>query len=185
MSVGLLCLDGDKQADLKAHGGAEKAVYGYSAAHYPGWAHDFPELADRLVYGAMGENLTIAGLTEADICPGDVHAIGSALLQVCQPRRPCFKFALYLDDNRVVKQMVQNGRSGWYYRVLRQGSLRAGDALTLAERPNPDFTFTRLIEIVSFGQPTRAELERMAVMEGLASQWQHKARLRLDEMGAA
>ena len=85
--VGLLGLEGDSQADLTVHGGAEKAVYAYAAAHYPDWAAQFPKLAASFHGGAMGENLTVAGMTEADICVGDVHAAGTALLQVCQPRR--------------------------------------------------------------------------------------------------
>ncbi|MBN9588416.1 MAG: hypothetical protein BGN85_03995 [Alphaproteobacteria bacterium 64-11] len=179
IAAGPLGLDGDQQADLTVHGGAEKAIYGYAAVHFSDWANAFPALRERFANGAMGENLTIAGLTEADICPGDVHAVGSALLQVCQPRQPCFKFALHLGEPRVVKWMVQSGFSGWYYRVLRPGSLGAGDTVTLAERPNPDFPFARLVEIVSFGRPTRAELERMADMPGLASQWRRKARIAL------
>jgi MOSC domain-containing protein YiiM len=177
VKVGPLGLDGDQQGDLSVHGGEEKAVYGYAAAHFTAWSRAFPDLAGQFVSGAMGENLTVAGLQESGICPGDVHAIGSALLQVCQPRRPCFKFALHMGSNQVLKAMVRTGHSGWYYRVLQPGSLSAGDAITLAERPNPDFSFTRLVQIVSFGRPTRAELERMADMEGLASQWRRRARM--------
>src|SRR4051812_23568955 len=92
VAVTPLGLQGDEQADLQVHGGPEKAVYGYAASHYPAWAEQFPALA--FSGGAMGENLTIAGLEEKDICVGDVHSIGSSLLQVCQPRQPCFKFAL-------------------------------------------------------------------------------------------
>lgn len=180
LAVDALGLEGDQQADLSVHGGEEKAVYGYDTGHFADWAAAFPALADRFTNGAMGENLSIAGLSETGICPGDVHAIGSALLQVCQPRQPCFKFALHLGEPRVVKFMVQTGFSGWYYRVLKPGHLGAGDAVTLAQRPNPDFAFARLVEIVNFGQPTRDELERMAGMEGLASQWQRKARIALN-----
>lgn len=181
VAVGTLGLEGDQQADLSVHGGEEKAVYGYGATHFPAWAQAFPEKAGQFVPGAMGENLTIMGLVEADICPGDIHAIGSALLQVCQPRQPCFKFALKLGEPRVVKHMVQSGQSGWYYRVLKAGALTAGDALTLADRPNPDFSFARLVEIVNFGGASRDELARMAAMDGLASQWRRKARIALQK----
>src|SRR5258708_2258137 len=90
-AVGPLRLEGDEQADLTVHGGPEKAVYAYAASHYPDWARQFPDLD--FTGGAMGENLTIAGMEEANICVGDIHAIGTVLLQVCQPRQPCFKFA--------------------------------------------------------------------------------------------
>ena len=174
VSVGPLGLEGDEQADLSAHGGAEKAVYGYAASHYPDWARRFPDLD--FTGGAMGENLTIADMAESDICVGDIHAIGSALLQVCQPRQPCFKFALLHANNRLPKAMVKSGHSGWYYRVLQTGSIKPGDAVHLHERPNPSFPFTRLVEIVNHGQATAAELTRMVNMPGLASQWQDIAR---------
>ncbi len=174
VAVGPLGLEGDEQADLSVHGGAEKAVYGYAASHYPDWARQFPDLA--FTGGAMGENLTIAGMQEANICVGDIHAIGSALLQVCQPRQPCFKFALRHANNRLPKAMVRSGHSGWYYRVLQTGIITAGDTVDLRERPNPDFPFARLVEIVYHGRATPAELTRMADMQGLSSQWREKAR---------
>src|SRR3569623_1779838 len=83
-------LEGDEQADLQAHGGPEIAVYAYAATQFALWSARFPGSA--FCAGAMGENLTVANLREDDICVGDVHAIGTALLQVCQPRQPCFKF---------------------------------------------------------------------------------------------
>jgi MOSC domain-containing protein YiiM len=180
VAVTPLGLDGDEQADLEAHGGIDKAVYGYAASRFPAWAREFPALADRFTAGSMGENLTIAGMDESDICVGDVHAIGSALLQVCQPRRPCFKFALRHDNVFLPKAMVRLGFSGWYYRVLKTGSLKAGDGVSLHDRPHPDFPFPRLVEIVYHGKPTRNELTRMAQMPELASQWREHARELLD-----
>ena len=176
VAVTRLGLEGDEQADLTVHGGPEKAIYAYAAAHYPKWALDFPQLAAHFTGGAMGENLTVSGLAEDGICVGDVHQAGSALLQVCQPRQPCFKFALRHDNKHLPKAMVRNGFSGWYYRVLRVGQLAAGDALTLYHRPNPDFRFTRLVEIIYRGKATAEEIRRMAGLEGLASQWRDHAR---------
>jgi MOSC domain-containing protein YiiM len=174
VAVGHLSLEGDEQADLAVHGGPEKAVYAYAASHFPDWAARFPAL--NFTGGAMGENLTVTGMTEADICVGDVHGIGTALLQVCQPRQPCFKFSLRHNNNRLPKTMVKSGQSGWYYRVLQTGALKASDAIILHERPNPDFPFTRLVEIVYRGQATRQEIARMAEMPGLAGQWRDHAR---------
>jgi MOSC domain-containing protein YiiM len=174
VAVTPLGLQGDEQADLDAHGGPEKAVYGYANAHYPAWAKLFPALT--FTGGAMGENLTIAGLEEKDICVGDVHSIGSSLLQVCQPRQPCFKFALRHGNKLLPKAMVKNGFAGWYYRVLQTGFVKTGDAISLYDRPNPDFPFTRLIEIIYHGKVTKNELQRMSEMSGLASQWREHAR---------
>ena len=176
VAVGPSGLDGDEQADLQVHGGPEKAVYAYAAAHFPDWAARFPHLA--FAGGAMGENLTIAALEEKDICVGDVHAIGTALLQVCQPRQPCFKFNL-LHDDLVSGAMIQSLQSGWYYRVLAPGALGAGDSVILHARPNPDFPFPRLVEIVYRKRGARADLIRMTEMEGLAGRWRERARLML------
>jgi len=180
VAVTPLGLDGDQQADLTVHGGPEKAVYGYAGSHYALWRAEQPQHAARMIDGAMGENLTIAGLEESGICVGDVHAIGTALLQVCQPRQPCFKMALRFEDKRLPKAFVKSGRAGWYYRVLRTGTIARGDAVTLQDRPHPDFAFTRLIEIIYHGRVAQAELARMATMEGLASQWRDQARAQLE-----
>jgi MOSC domain-containing protein YiiM len=174
--VAPLGLEGDEQADLTVHGGPDKAVYGYGAAHYAAWAAEYPEHGAKFTGGGMGENLSIAELDETGICVGDIHAIGGAVLQVCQPRQPCFKFALRFDDNRLPRAMVRNGRAGWYYRVLESGTIKAGDAVTLQERPNPDFAFARLVEIVNFNNATRPELERLAQLPGIARRLQARAR---------
>jgi MOSC domain-containing protein YiiM len=119
-------------------------------------------------------------MDESAICVGDVHGIGTARLQVCQPRQPCFKFALRHNNKQLPKAMVRSGYSGWYYRVLEEGVVSAGDALVLLERPNPDFAFSRLVQIVYHGGATPKELARMAQMPGLASQWRDTARQLLE-----
>ena len=178
--AGALGLDGDQQADLSVHGGPEKAVYAYPSARYADWSGAFPDLASRFVAGAMGENLTIDGMIEDNLCVGDVHAVGGALLQVCQPRQPCFKLALALGEPRLAKHMVRTGHSGWYYRVVREGPVAAGDAVTLAERPNPGFSFPRLVTIVNRGGATLSELRDLATMPGLASNIGRRVREALD-----
>jgi MOSC domain-containing protein YiiM len=179
VGVGPLGLDGDQQADLINHGGPEKAVYGYALSQYDGWRRDFPGLAGDFKVGAMGENLTVAGMDENDICVGDIHAVGSSKLQVCQPRQPCFKLALRFGNKLLPKTMVRHRRSGWYYRVIEEGAVRAGDKVELTDRPNPGFPFLRLVEIVYHGQATPQELEQLAGMPGLASQWRDLAQAML------
>jgi MOSC domain-containing protein YiiM len=166
--VSTLGLAGDEQADRRVHGGLDMAVYGYGSRHYVAWAAEYPEHAAQFAPGGVGENLAIDGIVEEDICVGDVHAIGSALLQVCQPRQPCFKFALKFGDNKLPRAMVRSGRSGWYYRVAQTGEIAPGDRVSLRARPNPDFAFPRLVEIVNHGAVTWEELRRLAAMEGLA-----------------
>jgi MOSC domain-containing protein YiiM len=169
-------LVGDEQADLTVHGGPDKAVYGYGAANYLNWRQEYPQHVDLLVPGGLGENLAIDGLRENDLCVGDIHAIGTTRLQVCQPRQPCFKFALRFNDKHMPKAMIRSGRSGWYYRVLEPGTINSGNLVELIERPNPNFPFTRLVELISFGKVTTAELEQLQDMQGLALNWQQRAR---------
>ncbi len=177
--VSTLNLEGDAQADLSVHGGPDKAVYAYAAGQYTAWAQDFPHHADRLVPGAFGENLTIDGLDEADICVGDIHAIGTARLQVCQPRQPCFKLGLMFEDDRMPFLMTRNGRSGWYYRVLQEGTLRAGDTVVLADRPNADFPLTQLIRVIYSRKGTDEDFGKIATAEGVADWLHDTARRRL------
>ena len=122
-------LDGDRQADLENHGGLEKAVLAYAASHYPQWRTDLqlPEMA----YGAFGENLTVVGQTEADVCIGDIYELGEAQLQVSQPRQPCWKLSRRWRIADLAQQVVKNGRSGWYFRVLKEGYIEANQALVL------------------------------------------------------
>jgi MOSC domain-containing protein YiiM len=179
VQISALGIRGDEQADLSVHGGTEKAVYGYALAHYEAWRADYPHHAAILVPGGFGENLCIAEMSEADLCVGDIHRIGSARLQVCQPRQPCFKLALRFEDKMMPKAMIRSGRAGWYYRVLAAGEIAPNDAVVIEERPNLDFPFARLVELGSLGTATRQELERLKDMDGLASDWKAWAQDRL------
>ena len=177
IDVTALGLVGDEQADLTVHGGPDMALYAYPACHYARWSAEYPEHADKFVSGGVGENLTIDGWTEADLCVGDIHAIGGVRLQVSRPRQPCFKFALRFGDNCLPKAMVRNGRAGWYYRVIETGTINAGDTVTLVDRPNPGFRFDRLVQIINFNDASDAELRTMAELPGLASKLRDLARL--------
>ena len=121
-------LDGDRQADLTVHGGPYKAVYLYASEHYPYWRD---ELSDAEIgFGGFGENLTTEGLTEGSVHIGDQFRIGSALLQVTQPRMPCFKLALRFGRSDMVKRFWQSGRSGVYFSIVEEGAVEAGDSIT-------------------------------------------------------
>ena len=169
-------LEGDEQADLRVHGGADKAVYGYAVSNYLAWRSDFPAHSALFVAGGVGENLPIEGLNEDNVCVGDQHAIGTAVLVVCQHRQPCYKFALRFDDPRVVRAMVKNGRSGWYYRVIQEGSVQAGDEVRLLERPNPRWTVARFAAMEASHSFSRHDWAQLAALTGLADNWRTKAR---------
>lgn len=132
VAVGRLGLAGDEQADLSVHGGLDKAVYAYPVEHYPFWIAQRAAVfktAQPLPPGAVGENLTIAGLLESDVWVGDRLQIGDVLLQVTEPRTPCFKFNAKMGFAHAAKAMTQSGFTGFYLRVLECGSLCAGDAV--------------------------------------------------------
>jgi MOSC domain-containing protein YiiM len=125
-------IDGDRQADLRVHGGPYKAVYGYVSEHYPYWRRELPE-AD-LTPGAFGENLTVCGLTEENAYIGDRYRVGSAVLQVTQPRMPCFKLNLRFGRSDMVKRLWRSGYSGIYFSVFEEGELASGDEIHLLDR---------------------------------------------------
>ncbi|WP_419814722.1 MOSC domain-containing protein [Glacieibacterium sp.] len=170
-----LGLAGDEQADLAVHGGVDKAVYGYPLSRYPDWAAAFPRLADRFVAGSMGENLPIAGVDETGIHIGDRIRAGGALLQVTQPRQPCFKLGLVFDEPRLIRAMIRSGHCGWYYRVLEPGAIGAGDEHVVVERPNPAWPISRFAGLIAARALGSDLLSEMLAMEGLAQTWQVKA----------
>ena len=166
-----LGLEGDEVGNPRVHGGPEKAIYAYGAGAYASWIADHPEHADRLVPGAFGENLLVDGLDEASVCIGDRWRIGSALVEVCQPRQPCSTLARWFGDPKMVKAMVRNGRSGWYLRVCEQGLMAAGDPLTLEHRAEGAWTIARVLEASYRSPPEKGELALLAKAKGLASSW--------------
>ncbi|MGE5651112.1 MOSC domain-containing protein [Noviherbaspirillum sp. UKPF54] len=130
-----LGLAGDEQADLTVHGGLDKAVYAYPSEHYAFWAAQRLAVFKReapLPPGSMGENLTLEGILEREVWVGDRLHVGSAVLQVTEPRRPCYKFAAKMGFSHAVKMMVQSGFTGFYLRVIEEGEIAAGDTVTLA-----------------------------------------------------
>lgn len=173
--AGMLGLAGDAQADLGVHGGVDKAVYGYPVSRYADWAAEYPAVAARLVAGAMGENLVVRGVDETGINIGDRIRVGGALLQVSQPRQPCFKLALALGEPRLARTMTRRGWCGWYYRVLEPGVIGAGDSHVVVERPNADWSVARFAGVIAARAMGADVLAEMMAIEGLAPQWQAKA----------
>ncbi len=171
VAVGPLGLSGDEQADLTVHGGPDKAVYFYPSEHYERWRSDVPRHAARLAPGAFGENLTSRGLDETTIAIGDVLAIGSCVMQVTQPRQPCFKLGIRFGDNTLGRIMMQTGRTGWYARVLQIGTIQAGNDIRLVRRPSSDWTIIRFNEFILRRSVSSAELNQLLDLEGLASGW--------------
>lgn len=175
-------LQGDAQADLRVHGGRDKAVYAYPLSRYPAWAVAFPALADRFVAGSMGENLPLDGIDETGVHIGDRIRVGGALLQVTQPRQPCFKLGLAFDDPDLIRHMTRTGHCGWYYRVIEPGAIGAGDVHVVVERPNPAWTVARFAGIIAARALGAELLSEMVAMEGLAANWRTRALRLLAEL---
>lgn len=167
--VGRTNLVGDGQSDLKHHGGIDKAVLAYSADHYPQWRRELhlPEMGG----GAFGENLTISGLNEELVNVGDVLRIGEVVLEVSQPRQPCWKLARRWRLHQLTGLVVKNGKSGWYLRVLQEGSVEAGMPVELLERPNPEWSIARANYILHHCRNDLQLTEALAAVPLLADAW--------------
>ncbi|MGQ0792510.1 MAG: MOSC domain-containing protein [Deltaproteobacteria bacterium] len=135
--LGKTNLAGDRQADLRVHGGADKAVCAYPARHYPFWRE---ALGAEILFGAFGENFTVAGLDEREACIGDIFAAGEATLQITQPRQPCVKLCRRHGREDMIERVHESVRVGWYFRTLAEGFVERGDELRLIERPHPNWT---------------------------------------------
>ncbi len=173
-----LGLDGDQQADLRVHGGADKAVYCYPIEHYARWSEMLEGKEHLLVPGGFGENLTTQGLDEGRVCIGDIFQVGAARVQVTQPRQPCFKLALRFEVSQMIKAMVRYGLSGWYLRVLEPGLVEAGASIAMLDRPNPAWSISRLNRLLG-RRGTREEIASLAALRGLAGDLRNSARAAL------
>ena len=179
-----LNLDGDRQADLTVHGGANKAVYAYPAAHYAYWRD---ELAGReLPFGMFGENFTVEGLSEDAVNIGDRFSIGAAEVVVTQPRLPCYKLGLKFGRDDMVKRFLASGRTGFYLSVVQEGEVGAGDEIRLISRDPHGITvpdITRLYVSRRYS-PDEAELARRAIRDdALPESWRRYLRERLQKLG--
>ena len=167
--LGTTGLEGDEQADLRYHGGPEKALHQYPAEHYALLAQEWPQCASLLGPGVLGENISTRGMTEHDVCIGDVFGMGEARIQLSQPRSPCWKIDRRLKVDGASRFVEAAGVTGWYYRVLDEGRLCAGDEIVLLERPNPWLTLVHYWDTVMAHRPDPVALRQIAAAAGLAT----------------
>ncbi|WP_414041181.1 MOSC domain-containing protein [Acidithiobacillus sp. M4-SHS-6] len=161
--------EGDQQADLRVHGGPDKAVQLYPVAHYAALIKRFPELLGKLAPGAIGENISCPDLNEQEVHIGDLWQLGEALLQITQPRSPCSKIDEKLDCKGVAAYIAQSSKTGWYFRVLEPGMVTAENRLVLVESGNEHY---RLCSILSLMQQNESAaigaLQRCLMAPGIA-----------------
>ncbi|MGB7159115.1 MAG: MOSC domain-containing protein, partial [Tepidisphaeraceae bacterium] len=167
--VGATHLEGDGQADLWNHGGVDKAILAYSAEHYPLWREELA-LPD-MPFGAFGENFTIAGLDERTVCVGDVWQVGEVRVEVSQPRQPCWKLARRWRRQDLPQRVLENGRSGWYFRVLDEGNVEAEQTVTLLGRPFPRWTVAKVTDVMMHRQDDREATAELSKVTALAASW--------------
>lgn len=127
-------VNNDDVMDRRYHGGIDKACYLYSADHYKFWKNIYPSI--EMPFGMFGENLTIEGLHEANVNIGDIYKIGETLVQVTQPRQPCFKLEFRFKDKEIVRKFVESGFPGVYVRILKNGNIKTGESMELIEKKN-------------------------------------------------
>lgn len=172
-------LAGDEHADPGAHGGSEKAVHLFPQEHHAALARAFPE-ARHLQPGGLGENLSTCGITESEACIGDIFALGTARLQIAQPRTPCWKIDARCGVEGVAAHVAEHGIAGWYFRVLTAGECAAGDALIHLERPPGAVSLARFNRSLREQRPSLQVLDRLAGAPGLAADWVRKIRSRIE-----
>lgn len=181
VAVRTLGLEGDRQGDLKHHGGPHKAVYAYTMENIERWRAERarPDLAP----GAMGENLTTQGLDEGDVCVGDRFRIGSCILEVSEPRTPCSTLAMAMDDTSFPKAFLASGRTGFYLRVIQEGQVRAGEAIERVgvEASRPRIPVGEISRLMFFAAGDLDAARRCLAIAALGPTWRERFEKRVRE----
>ena len=175
-------LDGDRQADLRVHGGPDKAVYAYPSEYYELWSRERPELLVRP--GAFGENLTTDGLVDDDVSVGDRFRIGTAELVVTQPRLPCFKLGIKMGRDEFVLEFLERGLLGFYFAVVREGEVAAGDPIVELQRDPRGFRVTEIARLYAGDRSDVDAMRRAAELDVLPESWRDYFRKRVDSVAA-
>ncbi|WP_188208183.1 MOSC domain-containing protein [Alkalibacillus aidingensis] len=170
-------LASDEVADKKNHGGPEKAIFAYSTCHYDYWKEDLG--LEKIGIGAMGENLAVQSMDEHSVCIGDRYQFGDSVIQVSQPRKPCWKPARRFNINDFALRIQQTGRTGWYFRVLEEGYVQSEVELSLLERPYPQWTIAKCNEIMYEKKDDIKLNKKLYSCELLADKWKQSLAKRL------
>lgn len=178
--LGMEGLAGDAQADRRVHGGPEKAVHHYAAENYARLGQHFPAIADQLLAGSIGENVSTTGWDEDNVYIGDVFRLGNARVQVSQPRSPCWKIDYRYATKGIAGFIAESGLTGWYYRVLECGAVASDTPFELLNRQPGAISLAELWQVWREHRPDLDTLARFSAAPGLTPGWQKKLRDRLD-----
>jgi MOSC domain-containing protein YiiM len=168
-------LEGDDQADRKAHGGPDKVVYAYAIEDALWWKE---KLGRSLQYGEFGENLTTEGIAVNDALVGERWAIGTAVFEVSEPRIPCWRLGVRMNDQGFVRRFTEAMRPGTYLRIIVEGAVGAGDGIKIIERPDHDLTIRDIFRIYT---RDREEVERLLAVPRISQSWRGWAQRFLEE----
>ena len=175
-------LDGDRQADLTVHGGPNKAVYGYASEHYSYWHAELPK--EELPWGAFGENFTTEGLLETSLSMGDQYRLGSAIVMVTTPRLPCFKLAAKFQSDKMIGRFLRSGHSGFYFSVVEEGEVGAGDEFQFLASEVPSLTIAEFNHLYISPTPDVELLKRAVEVKSLPESWRERYRARIEDARA-
>jgi MOSC domain-containing protein YiiM len=171
-----LNLDGDRQSDLSVHGGPEKAAYLYPSEHYEFWKRELPDMD--LPWGMFGENFTTTGLLETEVHIGERFRIGAAEVMVTQPRMPCYKLGIRFGRADIIKRFLVSERTGFYFAVLKEGEVGAGDRIELLEKNVDGVTVVDITRLYSSDRENVELMRRAIATEGLPNSWREYFRKR-------
>lgn len=172
-------LAGDDQADKENHGGPEKAIFAYPLEHYEFWQKEHG--VANISAGGMGENFSMGNVSEGQISIGDTFQIGEAIIQVSQPRQPCWKPARRFKVKTLALLIQNTGRTGWYFRVLQEGFVEAGQSFTLLDRPYPQWTIQKCNEVLHSKNPDYKDMEKLSQCELLTPKMRNTLAARLEK----
>jgi MOSC domain-containing protein YiiM len=175
-----LNLDGDRQADLTVHGGPEKAVYIYPSEHYAFWKQELPDMD--LPWGMFGENFTAEGILETETHIGDRFRIGAAELMVTQPRMPCYKLGIRFGRTDIIRRFLASERTGFYFSVLQEGEVAAGDEIQLIEKNTSGVRVVDVTRLYGSEKDNVDLMQRAIATEALPESWRDYFRKRIEKL---
>lgn len=181
VEVGQLGIEGDRQADLQVHGGYDKAVYAYSHSHYSHWSEIMKKSYEE--FGLVGENLTIDNFDERDVFIGDEYKIGTTLLQVSQPRIPCYKIGIKMNSREFPKLFSQSGLLGSYMRVIEVGKMKIGDSVELSRRDDDSMSIFEISHLLFVDIKNIEGMKKAIDLKYLSEEIKERFRERLMKLG--
>lgn len=169
LSVGVLNIQGDAQADLTVHGGRSKAVYAYPSEHYEFWQAEYSDIP--LTDSQFGENLSTLGLLETEVCIGDKLSIGTAEFVVTEPRLPCYKLGIRFGRSDILRRFIQSRKSGFYLAVTKTGEIGSGDDIEFISRDENEVTVDDIVRVFAVDKDDRETIERALKIDVLPDGW--------------